>query len=83
MFACKFSPEDQYIAMAGQDAIIRVYNYKAGKLSYEIKNPHGNAFTGINWRAVNQQNRYLRNIILAIDCEGEIMHYHTPTGLSP
>jgi len=66
--------------MAGADAILRVYNYKQQKLSFKIKNPAGNAFTGLHWRPVNQQNRYLRNIILSIDCEGLIQHWHLPSG---
>jgi len=75
----KFSPDDQYIAVACTDSHLRVYNYKAKKISYDLVSPLNNPFTSLTWRPVNKNTSYIRNVVLTTDCEGNIMHWHVPS----
>jgi len=34
----------------------------------------------VAWRPVNSGSKFTRNILVTVDCEGLIQHWHAPSG---
>ena len=69
---------------ACDDATVKVFNYKKQKLTYtlsQVSTEKQVPFTCLRWRPVNQSNK-IRNIILTVNAEGLIQHWHLTTGLT-
>ena len=82
IFCIRWSPDDNHIATGCSDGTVKVYSSLLGvfirsmscKLSAEVY-----PVTSIRWRPDKAAGK-TKNVLLAITCDGGVLHWHTSSG---
>ena len=79
-FATKFSPNNKYLACAHSLGRVDVFDTRSKQLKFGIYNPTKDSpFTCVRWRDVGTTFQTM-NVVATTNTEGEIQHWHVPTG---
>lgn len=80
-YCVRFDHNDKYVAAAKGDGSIEIYNLFTGKRSYICNEGMENAMptTVLRWRPHDAPG-VTKNVMLATNAEGSLMHFHTTSG---
>lgn len=82
VFSVRWSQEDSHLAAAMGDGTVRLFSAADGSFIRALNCRSGVEYmpvTGIRWRPVGFSAK-TKNVLLAITCEGEVMHWHATSG---
>jgi len=80
-FTVRFDWHDKYIAAGCGDGTIRIFNVFTGKQSYLLNTEMEEPMPTLNlrWRPLNAPG-VTKNVLLAVNANGDIQHWHTTSG---
>ena len=82
IYSVRWSPDDSLIAAGCSDGTVKVYSGLYGTLIRTMNSrlsPEVYPVTSVRWRPESGPSK-TRNILLAITCEGGVVHWHASSG---